>query len=125
MKFFSLIIIFLMNMENFNCQEDCTTFSYQKCQVEIYGGDSVEYAWCDNGSDNTRYCGCAVKCNKGPYKGETCKGNCKRELSYCGVKENIGWGIYREGLREKADCCAIAVSSVWLSFSALLIIAVK
>ena len=117
-----------MNIENFKCQEDCTTFSYNKCQVEIYGGDSVEYAWCDDGSissiNNIFHCGCAVKCNKGPYKGETCKGNCKRELSYCGVKENIGWGIYREGLCEKAGC-AIAVSSLWLCFSALLINAVN
>ena len=114
-------------MENFKCQEDCNVFFTYKCQVLIYGGDSVEYAWCDNGSDNVRYCGCAIKCTKGPYKGETCKGNCNVELSCCGINETTAgcWGIYREGLCEKAGCCAIAVSSVWLYFSALLIIAVK
>ena len=112
-----------MNIENFKCQEDCNVFGYYKCQWQIYGSDSVEYSWCDNGN----YCGCAIICTKGPYKGETCKGTCnvglccaKDKKSTCaGGEDTAHYGIYREGLCEKAGC-AIAVSSLWLSFIALL-----
>ena len=117
MKFSSLFIIFLMNIENFMCQEDCNVFGYYKCQWQIYGSDSVEYDWCDNG----KFCGCAVKCTKGPYKGETCIGTCNVGLSCCKGNWVTGcFGIYREGLCVKAGC-ALAVINLWLCFSALLI----
>ena len=86
MKFFSLFIIFLMNIENFKCQEDCNILGYYTCQWQIYGNDSVEYSWCDNG----KYCGCAVKCTKGPHKGETCFGTC-----------NVGWCCAKD---KKSTC---------------------
>ena len=144
MKLFSL---FIMDMENFKCQEDCNVHGYYTCQWQIYGNDSVEYGWCDNG----KYCGCAVKCTKGPHKGETCFGTCnvgwcctKDKKSTCpGGENDPHYGIYREGLCESENTeektekseniententekagCAIAVSNLWLCFSALLIIA--
>ena len=151
MKFFSLIIIFFMNMENFKCQEnkDCVGFATYTCAPHLYGGDSYEYSWCDNRGK----CGCAVKCNKGPNKGDTCIGTCENVCCIGGLlAQSICLGINTEWnvkCDEKAGStnsasstsstsstkstsstsstsgCAIAVSSLWLCFSAFLIIPVN
>ena len=95
MKFFSLIIIFFMNMENFKCQEnkDCVGFATYTCAPHLYGGDSYEYSWCDNRGK----CGCAVRCNKGPNKGDTCIGTCENVCCIGGLlAQSICLGINTE-----------------------------